>query len=365
MKDFLGRIKCFPPKRFITSLLHVNDDRSLRGVIYPDRHTLSLMSLKFALGLAFAVAIGAVLAAAPPQAAQQPAVPATEVFLASLTAGAKSIDTWINISNNPGYDNQPSFLPDSSGLLFSSNRDGKQMDIYRYDIAAKKVSQLTNTPEGEYSPTVTPDKKTFSVIRTEADMTQRLWRFDLDGSNPRLVLENLKPVGYHAWIDDTHLALFILGAGGGAPATLQLADTKTGLATVAATGIGRSVLIRPGKGTVSYLATGETPRVLKELDPKTGVSTTLTPPLEGSQDCAWMPDGRLLMARSKMIAVWMPGATTWSVDSFMILADEIGLARTGGVATVSSPGPNFANITRMAVSPDGKWLAFVAEPAAK
>ena len=302
------------------------------------------MPLKFASGLAFAVALGVVIAAAPQQAAQQPAVPATEVFLAPLTGGANGIGAASNISNNPGYDNQPSFLPDSSGLLFSSNRDGKQMDIYRYDIATKKVSQLTNTPEGEYSPTVTPDKKTFSVIRTEADSTQRLWRFNLDGSNPRLVLENVKPVGYHAWIDGTHLALFILGAGGGAPATLQLADTKTGLATVAATGIGRSVLIRPKKGTVSYLATSETPRVLREFNSKTGASAPLIAPVEGSQDCAWLPDGRLLMARGTTISVWAPGSTMWS--------------KFADVGT-----PSVSNITRMAVSPNGKWLAFVAEPS--
>jgi WD40 repeat protein len=302
------------------------------------------MPLKFASGLAFAVALGVVIAAAPQQAAQQPAVPATEVFLAPLTGGANGIGAASNISNNPGYDNQPSFLPDSSGLLFSSNRDGKQMDIYRYDIATKKVSQLTNTPEGEYSPTVTPDKKTFSVIRTEADSTQRLWRFNLDGSNPRLVLEKVKPVGYHAWIDGTHLALFILGAGGGAPATLQLADTKTGLATVAATGIGRSVLIRPKKGTVSYLATSETPRVLREFNSKTGASAPLIAPVEGSQDCAWLPDGRLLMARGTTISVWAPGSTMWS--------------KFADVGT-----PSVSNITRMAVSPNGKWLAFVAEPS--
>ena len=34
-------------------------------------------------------------------------------------------------------------------MLFSSNRDGKQNDIYRYDIATKTVTQLTHTPENE------------------------------------------------------------------------------------------------------------------------------------------------------------------------------------------------------------------------
>src|SRR5690349_18552752 len=110
-----------------------------------------------------------ILAAAALSAAplRQAAPPATEVFLAPLDP-ASGITTWMNISNNAGYDNQPSFLPDSSAILFSSNRDGKQMDIYRYDIASKTVKQLTNTPDGEYSPTVTPDGKTFSVIRQAA-----------------------------------------------------------------------------------------------------------------------------------------------------------------------------------------------------
>jgi hypothetical protein len=105
------------------------------------------------------------------------------------------------------------------------------------------------------------------------DGTQRLWRFDLDGSNPRLVLEQVKPVGYHAWIDATHLALFVLGSNG-APATLQLADTTTGKAEVIETGIGRSILIRPGAGTVSYMSTAQS-RMFKELDPRTRAITPL------------------------------------------------------------------------------------------
>jgi len=54
----------------------------------------------------------------------QQAPPATEVYLATLDPSA-GVTSWMNISNSPGYDNQPSFLPDSSAILFSSNRDGK------------------------------------------------------------------------------------------------------------------------------------------------------------------------------------------------------------------------------------------------
>lgn len=288
----------------------------------------------------------------------QQAPPATEVYLTALESdgGFQPIQaaTWINISNNPGYDNQPSFLPDGSAILFSSNRDGKQMDIYRYDIAQGRVTQVTNTPEGEYSPTVTPDGRTFSAIRTEADGTQRLWRFDLDGSNPRLVLQDVKPVGYHAWVDATHVALFILGSGGGAPATLQLADTAAGTAEVLATGIGRSVLRRPRTDTVSFMTTGES-RMIREFDFKTRASKDLIAPIAGSQDAAWSPDGRrLVMANGTTVHHVLFGGTM-----------PAAWAPLGNLASDGADArrPRITNITRMAISPHGRWLAFVAEPA--
>ena len=168
--------------------------------------------------------------------------PDTEVYLASITVRGDqvSIGAPADISGNPGYDNQPSFTPDGGAVLFTSVRGVQKpdpanpaasgSDIYRYDIAAGRVSQLTRTPESEYSPTVTPDGTHFSTVRVEADGTQRLWRFAMDGSDPSLVLADVKPVGYHVWVDDRTLVLYVLGQ----PATLQVADTATGTATVVA-----------------------------------------------------------------------------------------------------------------------------------
>lgn len=286
----------------------------------------------------------------------QQAPPATDVFLAAFDP-VNGVTTWMNISNSPGYDNQPSFLPDSSAILFSSNRDGKQMDIYRYDIATKATRQLTRTADSEFSPTVTPDRKTFSVIRqAAADGTQLLVRYDLaTGAHYSVVFENVKPVGYHAWIDATNVAMFILGSGQGQPATLQIGDTKTGTAEIAATGIGRSILIRPRTGTVSIIAAAP-PRMIREFDPRTKATTDLIAPFGNSQDAAWTPDGVLLMAADRTIAMWRPGRTEWTP-----------LAVLGGEnppATGASQ-PAVRSVTRLAVSPDGKWLAFVAEPASK
>jgi dipeptidyl aminopeptidase/acylaminoacyl peptidase len=276
-----------------------------------------------------------------------PQPPPTGVYLADLPTGGNSVvGTPVNISNNAGYDNQPSFLPDGSGLLFTSNRDGKQTDIYRYDLSSKALTQLTRTAEAEYSPLVTPDRKSFSVIRVEADGTQRLWRFDLDGSNPRLVLENVKPVGYHVWIDESRLALFVLG-GQGQPNTLQLADTKTGQAQVIESGIGRSLLMRPGKGTVSFVSKPASGHwVVKEMDPGTRAVQTIVETVDDNlgEDCAWLPDGSLLMATGSRLMKWIPGRPGWTPISDLSAA---GLGR----------------ITRLAVTGgEPVRLALVADP---
>src|SRR5258705_12870036 len=168
----------------------------------------------------------AVACAAALQTAAPP--PDTEIYLAplSMSGGRLTVGLPVNITSSPGYDNQPSFAPDGRSVLFTSLRGGAQTDIYRYDIAAGRVERVTNTPESEYSPTESPDGAHISVIRVEADGAQRLWRFTMDGTQPELVLADVKPVGYHAWGDDHTLALFVLGR----PATLQIADTRTGKA---------------------------------------------------------------------------------------------------------------------------------------
>src|SRR5688572_17736543 len=170
------------------------------------------------------------------------AAPDTEVYLGRLAmeGGKFSLSAVENISNSPGYDNQPSFTRDGGGVFFTSARGGvpqggtaPQMDIYKYDIGAKAVARVTNTPESEYSATVTPDGRYISVIRVEADKTQRLWKFPLSDGEPSLVFEAVKPVGYHVWLDANIVAMFVLGE----PATLQVGDVRTGKAEIVASDI--------------------------------------------------------------------------------------------------------------------------------
>ena len=297
---------------------------------------------------------------APPPAqnaspAQAP--PDTEIYLAPLriASGAVTIGETQNITNNPGYDNQPFFTPDGRAILFTSIRGGgTQSDIYRYNIITAETTQVTNTPESEYSPTVTPSGA-LSVVRVELDgqNTQRLWQFTADGRDPKVLLPDVKPVGYHAWADDHTIALFILGSNG-APATLQLADTRTGAAVTLATDIGRSIQAIPGTGathTISFVqrehAGGKTSLVIKELDPASRAITVLTPAVEGSTeaDLAWAPDGTLLMANDGKLYSWRRGQSGWKEAASL---EQQGLR----------------NVTRLAVSPRGSSIAIVAAPPA-
>src|SRR5712671_2364811 len=166
-----------------------------------------------------------------------------------VVQGRVSVGAPANVTARPGYDNQPFFLPDGRAILYTSIRGDSQADIYRYDIDAKTSVRLTATRESEYSPTPLPDGRGFSVVAVSAENTQRLWAFDLDGSHPRLLLPGVKPVGYHAWIDSVTVALFVLGT----PATLQLADLRTGKADTVVRDVGRSPQRVPGRAAVSVV----------------------------------------------------------------------------------------------------------------
>lgn len=87
----------------------------------------------------------------------------TEVYLFDLKVnnGKPTLSNPKNISNNPGYDNQPSFWDDDS-ILFASTRQD-QTDILQFNVNEGSTSSwLTYTTAGsEYSPFASPAKMPF------------------------------------------------------------------------------------------------------------------------------------------------------------------------------------------------------------
>ena len=263
----------------------------------------------------------------------------TDIFVGrlALNGGRLAVSELKNATDRNGYDNQPSFDPTGAFVLYTSGRTDGQTEIFRYDIAAGSSANVTKTPESEYSPTPMPGGVAFSVIRVEADSAQRLWSFDMDGRNPKLLLEDVMPVGYHAWGNERILALFVLGA----PPTLQLADANTGRASVVEQNIGRSLHRIPGQLAISFVhKISDDEWWIKRLDLRTQQITPLVQTLSGSKDYAWTPSGYVLMGRGSILYQWNSGAAGWTA-----------------VADLSSQGID--GITRIAVSPAGDRVAIV------
>ena len=287
---------------------------------------------------------------APPAQPAPAPPPGTDIYLLPLAGGLDSLKGAkpAPVSVAPGYDNQPMFSPDATRLLFAANRDGKQTDVYAFDRASGRVSQVTQTPENENSPTFLPagigDAGGFSVVQSEMDRTQRLWRFNAQGRNPQLILTDIKPVGYHAWVDADRLALFVLGQ----PNSLQLASVKSGKGEVAANGIGRSLHRVPNTRLVSFVHREPSGEFwIKQIDVDAKTITPLIKAVDGNheRDMAWTGDGKtILMSGGTKIYSWTRGATGWT--------------------EVFDAAPhNFGAVSRLAVSPKGDAIAIVvAEP---
>lgn len=294
------------------------------------------------LNCSFLVILSACVAAQSqtptPSPTPAPAPPASDIFIIDLKGEGKlKFGQPIKITNEAGYNNQPSFLPDGQSILYTSIRD-KQADIFRYDIRGGSTTQITRTPESEYSPTLMPDGKSISVVRVEADGTQRLWKFPLAGGEPSLILENIKPVGYHLWVDDHTLALFILGK----PNTLQLVDLRTGKAEVIADNPGRILRRIPNEDKFSFVQkVSDQEWLVKSFDLKTRAVSVVIKTFPGVEDYAWTPAGLLLMANGSKVFSRKKSDWAW-------------------VEITDFSNPGLKSITRIAVSPKGDRIAVVA-----
>jgi hypothetical protein len=269
--------------------------------------------------------------------------PGQDIWLARLARGADgrlAVREAENVTSRPGYDNQPYFLPDGSGFWYTVIDDAGQADIWLYDIEERRSWPVTTTtPESEYSATPLPRGGGFSAIRVEADSTQRLWRFAVDGRDAEVVFPDVAPVGYHAWGTGENAALFVLGD----PPTLQVAGVGAAEPLTVARDVGRSLQSIPGTGDVSYVqrrSDGTTE--IRRLDMKDGTSESIVAGVEGGDFHAWTPDGMLLQAHEGRLFAFNPGTDT----AWVQIADLT---------------PLRIRLSRVAVHPDGTWIALVGE----
>ena len=292
------------------------------------------------------VSIGALVGGCRQPSLRSPApeasAPSTDIYLYRFARFPRGSAVF-NITNRRGYDNQPLWM--SNDRLLYTSQDRGQTDIYEVNFSRAVIGRFTDTPESEYSAAPTPDGNAITVVRVERDSTQRLWRFPKDRTAPSVVLPAIKPVGYFAWLDSTRLALFVLGN----PATLQIADTRTGSARIVVSNIGRSLQRVPGGSRASYLHRVGSRWMLETVDPdeRAGggfdIDTVVAMP-DSAEYVAWRTSTELYTAAgSRIYRLRLPDGN-WSL-----------------VEDLAPQG--IRRISRLALSPDGSRLAFVADDA--
>lgn len=263
----------------------------------------------------------------------------SEIYLFDLSAkkNVVKISNPVNVTNHKGYDNQPAFHPSVPTLFYASFNDDGRSDIRVYNYKTRKTTNITETPEREYSPTVTPDREHLSCIIQRDNNAQDLGKYAIDGGPASVLIENLI-VGYHAWADNSHIALFVLGT----PNTLHYMRLPTKKDTILAEDIGRSLHKVPGQAAISFVhKVSEKEWLIKLINTETLDLTTVAATLPGREDLCWLPDGRILMSDGTNLFYLTPGPR----EEWKKVAVE--------------NAPMLKGVTRMAVSANGKKLAVV------
>ena len=265
-------------------------------------------------------------------------LPDCDIWLLDIkdSAGQVSFHNPVNITSRKGYDNQPAFSPDGKYILYSSQRDSSgPTDIYKYDLKTKQISQFTKTSTSEYSPTFMPDGKNISVVMVEKDSAQRLWKFPLAGGAPLCIMQNVKEIGYHCWINKDSAALNVLTK----PAfTLQIVNIHTQKTFVGADSIGRCMKMRDGNLWYTTKA-GHFWNVF-EFSPKS--KTHYIKGMIESEDF-------LLIGKYEV----------WSISDNSIVSGYMN-SKAGASEIVNLEQFGITKPARITLSPDGKKLAVVS-----
>ncbi len=265
----------------------------------------------------------------------------TDIYLLDLKHEGDIVEVSnpLNVTNRAGYDNQPSFFDKGKKILFTSMSEDQQTEIKSYDVKSGKINKVTQTTNSEYSPITFAGDKFFSCITAEKNGDQRLWQYDLKGKHGKPIFDNIKFVGYHSWIDEFRLALFIVGE----PNSLQIANRTTGNTLFVTDYIGRCIHKMPGSESIIYVDKNDSTNwTINTLNPTDLSTNTIIDTKQGSEDFCILKDGTLLMGDGKSIFKYNP---TLDVDWTKVVdLNELGIKNA---------------FTRMAVNENATKLAIV------
>lgn len=234
-------------------------------------------------------------------------LPMSDIYLAELknisTTPKISSVKYLNDFNTHGYNNQARFFTYNDIYFAASMDTTNKTDIYHLDIKTQTMSRVTDTENiSEFSPTPMPIEGQFSVVRIEADgKTQSLWQYPIDRSSKGVrLLKDLDNVGYHAWLSEQSVALFLVGKEN----TLAIANIKTQKTDIILDNIGRCLKIDNDKNLVFVHKIRPDLWLLKKYDTKDKAISTICQLPAKSEDFDIMSNGKFIIGDGSKIKIF-------------------------------------------------------------
>ncbi len=263
----------------------------------------------------------------------------TQVYIFDISPAYEGLEILnpLNISNDLGYNNQPSFSSNET-VLFAGNNEG-QTDISEYNLNTKSKKWVNKKTEGgEYSPQKFPSSNDVAAVRLDKNGFQRLYRYNAENGNSTEIIPELK-VAYFAFYNDKKILSTVLN---GEKMDLVMIDLPSKKADTLFYNAGRSLQKVPKTNSMSYSLINEEGNLdLYLLDMDSAESFFITEMPIGIQDYVWINDTQILIGSGNKLYMY----------------DTLGEPEWTRVASLEEFG--IKNITRMAISPDGKKLALV------
>lgn len=311
------------------------------------------------------------------------AVPGTDISLFRILNDGTTLSLVFEktLVQRKGYDNQPAFTDDSSAVVYTRmdqgttdiwwaplpikdalNNEPNHNDINGDELVNTDWSPraITQTAASEYSATpgffrayahAKSDDEQASTKRINgandsskaisfsavvaSDEQQTLWRYHHDKPVEQLS-GPVEPVGYHAWVNKDQLAMFRLAN----PHELVLYKLGNDKHELLAKDIGRCLVSKNNGDEFFFVQNQERSKAIYTYSLQQRKASKVITLLEGSEDFAYHPEIGLIHSNGARLFFSLAPFEQWS-------------------SLPTNSDIKLFNISRLAISPNAKWLAVV------